>query len=271
MRKLMRPVILLVAILALACTFSTKAWAILAFYEGFDYAAGDLVGNTNPVTGTDWSGVTDTVTSPGFTYDDLATTGNAVTGVSGGQSILGGLTAVQSLFAQTTGTIYLTGMISGEATRAWYKCEGPAGCTGDQSLWFQSFGGNVNVGIHGIGGEATPSLGAQAAGGAPNLVAIKIDLASGNDTVSGVLNPDLSMGEPTFTSLSSSFDLTGTDWTGFHLNSDGGVINDEFFVGTTWADVAPVPEPGSLALLALGSLALMGIRAGSFRSRRRRC
>jgi len=254
---MMKRLFVLTIVLALSSAMAAVASATLAFYEGFEYAAGDLLGNTNPFTGTDWSDVTDTVVSPGATYPGLTVSGNAAIGESGGTASLDGLTQVQTLFAQESGTVYLTGMISGEASRAWYRCTG-AGCTGDQSLWFQSFGGNVAIGIHGIGGEATPTLGAQVPpnGTQINLIALKVDFAVGNDTVSGILNPDLSMGEPTFTFLSAGFDLNGGDWTSFHLNSDAGVINDEFRVATTWDEViiggTPGPAPTSFTWQADG-------------------
>ena len=80
------------------------------------------------------------------------------------------------------------------------------------------------------------------------------------DQFSVFVNPAVGVVEPTPTlTWTSTADLGSIG-----INSDPGVLFDEFRLGTTFADVTPVPEPGSIALLVcgLGAIAIGRRRAG---------
>jgi len=68
----------------------------------------------------------------------------------------------------------------------------------------------------------------------------------------------------THTATTSGSDTTATSITNFYLRGNAGEpqgINiDELRIGTTWADVTVVPEPGSLTLLGMGVVGVLARR-----------
>lgn len=102
----------------------------------------------------------------------------------------------------------------------------------------------------------------------PSLFVIKLDANA--KTMQFWFNPTIGGADP-----------TGADWTATYTTADGNTafdairisrdnatliknaFVDEIRVGTTFADVTPVPEPVGLSLLALGSLAMLRRRRQS--------
>jgi hypothetical protein len=84
-----------------------------------------------------------------------------------------------------------------------------------------------------------------------------------DDEVRLYINPPVGLpGAPDATSTSATTDLANIQ--GFVLRSNStlpaSAIVDNLRVGTTWADVAPVPEPGSIAALGLLGAGLLARR-----------
>jgi len=91
-----------------------------------------------------------------------------------------------------------------------------------------------------------------------------IDLTA--KTASLWVDPDSStfgtLTPPTATATLSSITATAIDNVGFKAQSAAGgpYYVDNLLIGTTWADVTPVPEPSTLALAGLGLLGLISAR-----------
>lgn len=116
------------------------------------------------------------------------------------------------------------------------------------------------------GGGALASAAFSAATGTTYFVAFTYD-TTGVAPTTFYLNPTgLGAGAaPTGSLQMASF--TGTNWNmgggmgGFNLYAANGLFTlDNVRVGTTWADVSPIPEPSTYALLALGLGALVFLR-----------
>jgi hypothetical protein len=97
--------------------------------------------------------------------------------------------------------------------------------------------------------------------GTTALLVVRFDFAAGSDTLSLFVNPTPGAAEPAVASaIKTDLDL-GT-FVGVSI-STGALATwsvDEIRLGTTFADVTPVPEPGTLGLVAAGGLALGWLR-----------
>ena len=83
-----------------------------------------------------------------------------------------------------------------------------------------------------------------------------------NPTVSD--NVDTPLGDAALDFADFANPITHLFWRQAALQNDDILRADNLILGTSWADVVPVPEPVSIALLGLGALAVVA-------SRRRRC
>jgi hypothetical protein len=134
-----------------------------------------------------------------------------------------------------------------------------AGASDTLSLWSGST--FVSSGI------ATPR-GATPADTVLILMELLVDNTSAADTAYAWFNPNLSLGAPGVGSAISlnTVDLSGVNALRFqagnaNANGPNAVFKaDELRVGYSFADIAPVPEPMPLALVGLGSLALLALR-----------
>jgi hypothetical protein len=87
------------------------------------------------------------------------------------------------------------------------------------------------------------------------FLVLRADFTAGSDTFRLYVNPTPGALEPTFASATeSALDLGSVS--GIVLYSTGAHSIDEIRWGETYADVTPVPEPGTLSLAAIGLAAI---------------
>lgn len=271
--------VLFVATLVM-CLPSQNVQAQLAAYEGFastNYTAGQLrdqnpavMGFTNAWTGgtnIHAGGASQALTYSGILSDD---TGGAYSVAVGNRTGRNFATALSG-----NNTYYMSLMMENSAVGTQYR-----------AFELYSFGfRNLQVGANGDMGDSGASWGMRALDN-NSLIALTPVAAVANETVFAVLkltfstttgsdsvrlwiNPSNLADE----ALSSNYvELTG-------LNFSNNIINnfrfaafsgtsqsywDELRVGSSWADVTPIPEPSTYALLGLSGLAL-----ATYRLRRR--
>jgi hypothetical protein len=239
--------------------------------EGFGYTVGDNLGNNAP-----WGAPTAntglSIGNTNLTYDSLVDLGgNALVLTSG---LASATIATNTFTTVTSGSIYYSFLI--DCTRA------PSGNTYFSALNYNDRpnGGSDTLSVYthnlttttwdlgirhagaGTGGYwATNSAGTIAlALNTTYFVVVKYQFVDGvnNDIASIYVNPTPLGDEPLWSNMSTN---TGTDATsglnmvGFKAQtavSQGDYIIDNLRVGTTWADVTPVPEPSTLALVGFG-------------------
>ena len=116
------------------------------------------------------------------------------------------------------------------------------------------------MGIRGGGVSAvyTPS-GTPYSVGTTYLVVLGYDFGAANNNMSLWVNPTPGGSMPLATlTLNSTTKATSIDNVGFKSQATTGqFLIDNLLVGTTWADVTPVPEPAAFALAGLGVLGLV--------------
>ena len=277
-----------VAMVLLVVGMVSVAAAAPAYYEGFDYNVGTQNLNGQGPWGPQAvsAHANFDVYSGSLSYTDgdgdvLVTSGNSV----GKTDDAGGITrtdtsnrplspAVQALFG-TTQTIYMSGIFG--AGRGSMVLRGGNGHVAMELVQNSS---NLNTRIRSSGapGSAPAVYGATINNGTTAFWGLKIDnVAGGNETYSILIDPDLSnpnWGAPDLTSgplvdLGVPSELFLETWardpTGISGTQYYGALFDEIRIGTSWADVAPIPEPATLTVLGIGCvLALL------CRSRRRK-
>jgi hypothetical protein len=103
------------------------------------------------------------------------------------------------------------------------------------------------------GGAGQISSGEPVVMGQTSLLVLKADLRPGADTFSLLANPALPGVEPNvYDAVKSDLDLGQLN--GINIYSTGQFSVDEIRWGETYADVTPVPEPGTVALFVVGAL-----------------
>ena len=247
----------------------------LLYYEPFDYPAGpDLtdIGGGNPPWEKTGGGMTDdwNIEAGSLTYQNLLAGGNKVNydQIDGGsrQAVRRDLpTAVSDAFNTEGTTIYLACLISDSV-----------------GFFFRGSPISINLSSDDTGGAGPVRHFLQIAGssssesesqfasvtpdGTAHMIAYRIINQAGNDDIRALIDPDLSQGEPDWSSATtiSNRDITGT--VNEHVLIMGSVNTpwrgdaDEFRIATTWAEAAPlIPEPATVGLLGLGLLAV-GLR-----------
>jgi hypothetical protein len=260
------------------------AQSALLAYEGFaddDYTVGATVNGANPgVDGFSGSwikaGGGDTVVQAGsLAYSaggqDLVTSGNKATSQPAGRmfrrfDVSGTSSLANYIDADTLSTsangkpLYISMLVQweGDPTDAFYGVEfhDPSSAEQNSSREFRfdaadgpdefqlDFDGSNNNGLSDFD-QAT------------HLLVLRIDFASGNDTITYWWDP-VSIGgaAPTSTGLYSGMDVNFDKIVLSRFAGNGSTLGviDEVRLGETYADVTPVPEPGALGLMSLGAL-----------------
>ncbi len=200
----------------------------------FDLAAGSLI---SPVTFP--AGVGNRVTADAFGGNrDLART------------------LSQSVGADNT-TVYFSflmqaeDVVGGGAFSGWFAFVLRAGAR-NLTVGKDSFHGQYKIeGTFGeLGLSTVPVVADQT-----HLFVLRAEFLSGADLFRLYIDPPTDQAEPNAASATlNSVDLGTVTTVG--LTGPGAFGFDELRIGTTWGDVTPVPEPGSLALLLVGGLGL---------------
>jgi hypothetical protein len=249
----------LVLAAAAAVAWSSIAQATPIAYEGFDYAVGNLETSNG---GTGWAGAWtatgNTVATPGFgvTAGSHPTTGNLL---DLGGSNVGNFRVLTSSPDAPGSTLYLS--FIADVDSADY-----AGLSlfegGTENLFLGKTFSAANWGIDivspAIGVNSTTPTSTQ------SLLVYRLDFGGGTtagDTLIRLyVNPAVGT-EPI--TADASIEKANFTWDQIRvqagLNAADGAF-DEIRFGTTYADVAVVPEPASLGLAAVGSVLLLGRR-----------
>jgi hypothetical protein len=154
----------------------------------------------------------------------------------------------------------------------------PEGTAGNGAFggWFgfSLFGGARNIGVGKDSFHGTFSLGdnlgdppvetnVPVVSGQAHFFVLAADFLPGNDVYQLYIDPQTGQPQPGTAAATLNFDLQSVTTIG--LAGPGAFGFDELRIGTTWADVTPVPEPNSLAL-ATGGLFLMFVALHGVRS-----
>jgi len=263
----------ILAILTAAVTVASSQAQI--FYDAFNYSTGTLAPSTTTPSNGSWlalnSGTAPAVVSGNLDISGLqSSTGNSVSWTTGNiqeayttfSSASTGLLYYSFAFRLTalpTATTYSFGLMQPGSTTTY-----------GSTIWLRASGAGFNVGLD----NRTPSSTSNFAAPTYNLNETLFIVGSyefvsgtGNDISRIWINPsstDFSaLSAPTATiTATGGTDLTGVR--GFLLRGANGSPSgqmDELRIGTSWADVTPVPEPSSSMLMVLGAGALVGIRS----------
>jgi len=244
--------------------------ALLYAYDGFNYTAGANVTGQNGGAG-NWSGTwvgptSTTVATPGLVYTGLTTTGNS---------------AFDSNTAGQGNVRSWTGLNSSSGSELWFSALVNSPGTGsDLRLFALTTTGMVPGGGNGIGfslsnltvraqldGAVSANITTLTANTTYLLVArLSFFDTPASDQLTVWVNPTIGTTVPTGgTTMTGSFDsYVSAPVAGFRGGSAWSGKIDEVRLGTTYADVVTVPEPGAIALLLGGGLGAF------FQNRRRR-
>lgn len=254
----------------------------LIAYESFGDAATTQLSGTTADSGLGaWTLVggvagSSTYTSPGLDYTNLATSGNKVT-VTTGTSLYANLSSPFTVAANSTRDIWgsfvmNTANTSGDAALSIFESSNPTASTAALASIGMINNGNARLisgrtmDLNGNNGLATSSV----ATNQKNLYVFRITIDSNPGAVeSGQfwINPTITSGMTVGdlgSGWSANFNNTGLSATpaittiSLYTTGTNAAVFDEIRLGTTLADVAVIPEPGTLALvgLALGALVL---------------
>lgn len=248
--------------------------AVLWVEDSFDEAAGaDIHGSTsgNVDTWTVFNGNAN-VAASGLSYADagysgLTDSGNAMamTGQNAGASSWGQATWVHSNLNSGGGQdLYMSFLFKREDSRSqmsvWFNGGfDPGGAYGAYiSGAYTSATGEFRVNGYNQDTATYPDLGTGKSIGIGETALVVLKATSGGETkgISLAVNPDLT-GEPIW-DVTLDFPRGGfPNWMAFTASGGAGYrtqLVDEVLVGNSFAEVTPVPEPASLAVLAAAGL-----------------
>lgn len=270
--------LLLAAVTALPAVPRPAAAAVIV-QESFDYAVGPLAGNNG---GTGFSaawinkGTAATVSSPGLTYGSLSTSGNKALGAT---SISVARTFDSTGLTGDGATYWFSYLFAAPDTVSTGTSASGLSFFSDVNGSFSQAGGfylncdvtsstNMKLDTR-IGGTIGPFVnvpGTNYHSGDPMLIVGRITFSdqANQDSLEVWLDPPLTgsapTGSPTVSYLNGNWGAvapadTAVYWTKY--NAPDRVI-DEIRLATSFADIAPVPEPGTLGLALLAATAATG-------------
>jgi hypothetical protein len=257
---------------------SSPAVGQVIAYDGFNYAAGTNLNGLNGGTGwaNAWSepnfgtgnpndNVPETIQAGSLSFGSLATSGNRV--VTGGRFSYDIRNLGTALGAAGT-TRYASFLLRRDTVGPDPGNNGPdyGGLVfGDEnnpnSLFVGKPGGGTlaNYALENGNGNGQVSSTRPEVLGTTALLVVRFDFTAGNDTFRLYVNPTPGEIEPSVADATKT-DLNIASLVGVSISTGAAATwsVDEIRVGNTFLDVvAPVPEPGSVALLLTGGLAAL--------------
>lgn len=241
-------------------------------YEGFQYAAGTNLNGLNGGTGfsAGWvaaSSPPHAITSTGLSVPGLDTSGRAVSGGLANDPLVRSLSTT---FAGTSGTttwvsylLHVTSLDSASYATMFLTNSGFNVTFGKFGAFEDGLGGTYfGLGTN-RGGDTLLSTMAVSADTTYLIVGSTTWSASGNETMSLYIDPTPGTTPPTPTFTSTAYNLkAGVKGIDMRMRDyTTGWTLDEIRLGDSYAEVAPVPEPGTSMLLlsALGAWGALGL------------
>lgn len=260
--------------------------AALIGYEPFDYPTGQTVVGNDGGSGfsstgvSSWSGSVSTNGAPvtngtanvvagSLSYPGMATTGGKLT-----ITPPAGFTTVfrQLSKSYSVETVYVSFLMDIGSTGAGTVGLGfnSSALGNNQQLFIGQFAGSSNWSLRLTNTTIVNSSVPITTG--VTLVVAKIQLigSSGKDIISLFINPTSSVQPETPDLVYGNVDIGAFDKISFTSGASTVASFDEFRMGSTFADVAPIPEPSTTALLGLGvfSIAMLARWTGKGRTER---
>ena len=264
----MRKVVLALLAGSAAVAVTSPAPAAVLVSDSFDYAEGSVTGQNGGTGATGAYNGAGNITSPGLTYDNLQSSGNKFT-TAVPPANAGAFRPINPINTDT-GTLFVgflssvPGTIPNYGGISFFTAATPGQTGGSEELFLGKPSGTNSWGfdVSGVTGDDTVGTGRTnvTASATPALLVYRLNFTGAGDTIDVFVNP--TPGQPlpgtpngTFAIPEDSFPDT---FNNIRLQSGDQPINfDEFRIGTTYADVTPVPEPATAGLLAVGALALL--------------
>ncbi|MBE3098923.1 MAG: PEP-CTERM sorting domain-containing protein [Planctomycetes bacterium] len=244
----MKRLLLAAAVLAIGAS----AWAAPIVSDRFEYNEGALAGNGS--AGGGWGGGwTDggTVSAGSFAYGALPVAGNHVTVTSGTPA----WRLLDAMYAPTSGSLWVSFTCRGYSETGWSGVSFFEG--GDERMFMGMPGLSPTWGIHLYEWTTQERILSN------DLVDMTIRFfvarfdynGTGDTAVTLWIDPAVSPTPPSDASAEGTSARTAMQFDRIRIAGDRDCEYDELRLGTSWADV--VPEPATLALVALGGLALI--------------
>ncbi len=230
--------------------FIVPCKATLLFEDEFQYPTGAVNGASG---GSGFSGAwsnAGSVLAPGLTYENLTVSSNAF--LTGGSNV-GAFRNLTNSYGGGSGTFYFSVVVGMNAALPDY-----AGLSlfngGTEVLFIGKPNGQAQWGV-----DLKPGKIATASNVNVNttvFLVAQIDFAAVNDTIKLWVDPPLTngLGTADLSSTRSDFSFNQIRFQSGSAGAHTDVYFDEVRMGTTVADIMPVPEPSSILILFLGGL-----------------